>query len=218
MVEYKSNDPLYKLHFSELDEDAVQVLSFEGEESISRLFEYRIELVSDNPELDAKSILNKKATFILTRGGEEPVKLHGIISHFEQRGRTPDYVFYYAVLVPKLWRLTLNFSSNVFQTMNIQQLVTTVLKEAGFAGEDYEFQLNESYPQREYCVQYRETDFDFINRRLEHYGIYYYFDHRDDNEVIVFTDDTNSLPAVALDTEVVYNPNKDSLRTQETIA
>jgi type VI secretion system secreted protein VgrG len=115
MVEYKSNQSFYQLHFSELDEEAVKVLSFEGEENISRLFEYRIELVSNSPELDAKSILNKKATFFLTRGGEEPVKLHGIISHFEQRGRTPEYVFYYAVLVPKMWRLQLNFSINVFQ-------------------------------------------------------------------------------------------------------
>src|SRR5574341_2522837 len=100
MMQYKSNEPFYKLHFSELDEEAVKVLAFEGEESISRLFEYRINLVSEDPELDAKSILNKKATFIMTRGDDEPIKLHGIISHVEQRGRTPEYVFYYAVLVP----------------------------------------------------------------------------------------------------------------------
>lgn len=61
MLQFKSNEPLYQLHFSELEEDAVKVFSFEGEESISRLFEYRFELVSEDPELDAKSILNKKS-------------------------------------------------------------------------------------------------------------------------------------------------------------
>lgn len=218
MLHYKSNEPLYKLHFSELAENAVKVASFEGEESISRLFEYRFELVSEDPELDAKSILNKKATFTLTRGEDDPLKIHGIISHFEQRGRTPDYVSYYAVLVPKLWRLTLNFSSNVFQKMAIEELVAAVLKEAGLSSSDFEFQLNESYPKLDYCVQYRETDFDFINRRLEHYGIYYYFDHRDDNEVLVFADSTNNLKAIAQEEEVVYNPNRDPLSVQETVA
>ncbi|NUM75164.1 hypothetical protein HUU40_12450, partial [candidate division KSB1 bacterium] len=85
MVQYFSNQPLYKLHFSELEENAVKVLSFEGEENLSRLFEYRFDLLSEDAELDAASILNKKATFILTRGDEEPIKIHGIISHFEQR-------------------------------------------------------------------------------------------------------------------------------------
>lgn len=217
MLQYKSNEPLYKLHFSELDENAVKVFSFEGEENISRLFEYRFELVSEDPELDAKSILNKKATFTLTRGEEDPLKIHGIISHFEQRGRTPDYVSYYAVLVPKLWRLTLNFSSNVFQKMDIEELVSAVLKEAGWAGADFEFQLNESYPKLDYCVQYRETDFNFINRRLEHYGIFYYFDHRDDNEVLVFTDSTDNLKAVAQEEDIAYNPNRDPLSTSETV-
>ncbi len=217
MIQYQSNQPLYKLHFSELEENAVKVFSFEGEESISRLFEYRFELVSEDPELDAKSILNKKATFTLTRGEDDPLKIHGIISHFEQRGRTPDYVSYHAVLVPKLWRLTLNFSSNVFQKMDIEDLVSAVLKEAGLAGSDFEFQLNESYPKLDYCVQYRETDFDFINRRLEHYGIYYYFDHRDDNEVLVFTDSVDNLKAVAQDEDIFYNPNRDPLSTSETV-
>lgn len=218
MLHYKSNEPLYKLHFSELEEDAVKVFSFEGEESISRLFEYRFDLISENPELDAKGILNKKATFTLTRGEDEPLKIHGIISHFEQRGRTPDYVSYHAVLVPKLWRLGLNFSSNVFQKMDVEELVSSVLKEAGLAGSDFEFQLNESYPKLDYCVQYRETDFDFINRRLEHYGIYYYFDHREDNEVLVFTDSTDNLKAVAQDEDIFYNPNRDPLSTSETVA
>jgi len=218
VIEYLSNEPLYKLHFSELAEDAVNVVAFEGEESISRLFEYRLQLVSADPALDAKKILNKKATFTLSRGDEEPIKLCGIISHFEQRGSNPEYVSYYAVLVPKLWRLTLNFSSNVFQKMDIEALVTEVLKTAGLAGSDYEFKLNESYPQRDYTVQYRETDFDFINRHLEHYGIYYYFEHRDDNDVVVFTDSIDNLPAVASEAAIIYNPNKDPLSEYETIA
>ncbi len=218
MLHYKSNQPLYKLRFSELSEDAVKVFYFEGEESISRLFEYRFELVSEDPELDAKNILNKKATFTITRGENDPLKIHGIISHFEQRGRTPDYVSYYAVLVPKLWRTELIFQNEVYQRMDVEKLIHKVMETSGLSGGDYEIKLSGSYPEHEYVVQYQETNFNFLNRRLEHYGVFYYFDQREDNEVIVFTDSNESLPAIPTGEGVPYNPNKDPLSETETLS
>jgi type VI secretion system secreted protein VgrG len=217
MVKYQSNQPYYNLHFRELPEDTVDVFAFRGEEHISRLFKYSIDLISEDPEIDATVILNKKATFVLNRGDEDPIMINGVISHFEQRGRTPDYVFYHAELVPKMWRLGLTQDSRVFQKMDIKQIVTQVLKDANFSGEDYEFSLKESYPELEYVVQYNETDFDFINRRLEHFGIFYYFDHRGDNDVVVFTDSNDTLPAIEQADVLSYNPNKDPLSEQETI-
>jgi type VI secretion system secreted protein VgrG len=173
MVTYKTNEPYYELKLSDIPENTLHVLSFEGEEEISRLFKYRIDLISKEPDLDPKDILNKKATFVMNRGDEDPLNTNGIISRFEQRGRTPNYVFYYAELVPKLWRMELTFQSVVYQNKNIEKLVTQVLKNAGFAGQDFEFnKLTGSYPDLEYIVQYQETDFNFINRRLEHYGIF----------------------------------------------
>lgn len=218
MVQYFSNQPFYKLHFSELEENAVKVLSFEGEENLSRLFEYRFDLLSEDAELDAASILNKKATFILTRGDEEPLKIHGIISHFEQRGRTPDYVSYCAVLVPKMWRLTLTYQSEIYQQMNIEKVIKKVMETSGFSGQDFEINLSQSYPELEYVVQYRETNFNFLNRRLEHFGIYYRFDHRNDNDVIVFTDANDNLPKIALDGDLRYSADKDQLDEQETVS
>jgi len=218
MVTYKHNEPYYELHLSQLPEDTVRVLSFQGEEHISRLFVYSFELLSNDPELDSSSILNKKATFVMNRGDEEPIKIHGIISKFEQRGRTPNYVSYYAVLIPKMWRLTLTYLSEIYQKMDVQKIVTQVLKNSGFSGTDYKFNLDESYPELEYIVQYRETNFNFINRRMEHFGIFYYFDHQDDNDVIVFTDSNDLLPAIEQQEDIYYNPNKDPLSEKETIS
>jgi type VI secretion system secreted protein VgrG len=218
MVTYKHNEPYYELHLSELSEDAVHVFSFQGEEQISRLFKYCIELISSDAELDPKDILNKKASFVMNRGDEDPIYINGIISHFEQRGRTPNYVFYYAELVPKMWRLGLTHQSQIFQNMDIKKIVTQVLDDAGFSGQDYEFKLDGSYPELEYVVQYQETDFDFINRRLEHFGIFYYFDHRGDNDVIVFTDTNDQLPAIDQSEDIYYNPNRDPLFETETIS
>jgi len=223
MVKYKHNQPYYELRLSGLPEDAVRVISFKGEEQISRLFKYRIQLFSDDPDLDVSSILNKKATFVMNRGDEDPIEINGIISRFEQLGRTPRSVSYYAELVPKMWRLLLTYSSEIFQktdiaNMDIEKIVIEVLKNSGFSGEDYKLKLSESYPELEYIVQYRETNFNFINRRLEHFGIYYYFDHRGDNDVIVFTDTNDSLPAIDQSEDIYYNPNKDPLSEKETIS
>ncbi|TFG93932.1 MAG: type VI secretion system tip protein VgrG, partial [Calditrichales bacterium] len=218
MVQYKHNEPYYTLQLSELADGAVRVLAFEGAEQISHLFHYRLELLSEDAELDPAAILNKKATLFFNRGDGDPLPVHGIISHFEQRGRTPDYVSYYAELVPRMWRLELNFQSRVFQNLNIEQMITEVLESAEFAGEDFEFKLNETYPDIEFALQYRETDFNFINRRLEHFGIFYYFEHKDEKDVIVFTDVNDNLPAIETEEDITYNANKDPLSERETVS
>lgn len=215
-MNYQYNLPYYELHFSSLAEDAVHVLSFEADEEISNIFEYRIKLISDDPELDASKILNQPATFILNRGDEDPVKINGIISNFEQYGRNPDYVFYSAVLVPRIWRLNLVFQNEVYQHMDIKQVIETVLSKVGLSGKDYKIDLKHKYPKMEYIVQYRETSFNFLNRRLEHFGIYYYFEHQSDSDIIVFTDANTLLPSI--DNSIGYNINKDPLSDNESIS
>ncbi len=219
MVHYKHNEPYYELKLINLPEGSVKVLAFKGEEAISRLFCYKIELVSDDPELDPGDILNQKASLVMNRGDEDPIQIHGIISHFEQRGRTPNYVQYYAELVPRMWRLTLTKQSEIFQKMDIQKIVSQILEDSGFSGTDYNLSdLKESYPELEYVVQHNETNFDFVNRRLEHFGIFYYFDHSGDADVIVFADSNDTLPAIEQSEDIFYNPNRDPLSEKETIS
>jgi type VI secretion system secreted protein VgrG len=217
MVKFKHNEPHFELQLSEIEDGVLRVLSFDGEEAISRPFEYRIELLSDDPEIDPAKILNKAATFVLNRGDEDPVKIHGVISDFEQHGKTARYVSYSAVLVPRLWRLTLTYRNEIYQKMNIEKLIIQVLKDSGFSGDDYKFDLKESYADREYIVQYRETNLNFINRRLEFYGIYYFFDHSGDKDVVVFSDHNDTIQAIASKDDIFYNPNLDPLSQRETI-
>ncbi|MCH8034902.1 MAG: type VI secretion system tip protein VgrG [Bacteroidetes bacterium] len=218
MVTYNYNQPYYDLQFSDLDKDAVKVLSFEGEEKISDLFEYRINLISEDPALDSSKILNKPASFILNRGDEDPIKIHGLISHIEQYGKTTDYVFYQVVLVPRLWSLNLVFQNEVYQKMEIKDVITEVLSDVDLSGGDYNIDLKSSYPENEYIVQYKETSLNFLNRRLEHYGIYYYFDHNGDKDIVVFTDANSKLPGIQTNEAIVCNPNKDPLSEKESIS
>ena len=217
MAELKYNEPFCTIHFSELSSDEVQVDSFSGEEQISHLFEYHLNLFSMNGELNSEDILNKSATFSLLRPHDEPVKIHGIITHFEQRGRFEEYFYYYAVLAPKLWRLSLIYQSEVYQNMDMEVLIRKVLETSGLSGDDFEINLSQSYPQQEYIVQYRETNLNFLNRRLEHFGIYYYFDHRDGNDIVVFTDSNHNLPSIAQSDAVLYHAKQDPLAESELI-
>src|SRR5512135_1783991 len=109
MPEQKFNEPYYKMHFAEIDDDVFGVVSFEGNEEISALFEYRIILVSADPKIDFSKILSKPATFTLIRTDQSTQEIHGIISQIEQFGQSKDHVFYKVVLVPRLWKATLTF-------------------------------------------------------------------------------------------------------------
>jgi type VI secretion system secreted protein VgrG len=216
MVNYKFNAPHYELALSGID-GTVNVLSFEGEEKISDLFEYRIRIVSEDPSLDASKILNNPASFTINRGEDDPIKIHGIISQFEQYGRTPEYVFYKAVLVPRLWRTKLVFQNQVYQNLDIKELLETVLAKNGISGQNFKVDLKSKYPKNEFIVQYRETDYNFISRRCEHFGIFFYFDHSDDKDVVVFTDANSKLPEVASEEPIGFNLNRDMLGSCESI-
>jgi type VI secretion system secreted protein VgrG len=217
MVNYKFNAPYYELKLPGLEEGAIHVLSFEGEEKISELFEYRIKIVSDDPALDSSKILNTSATFILNRGDEDLVKIHGIVSEFEQYGRTPDYVFYKVVLVPQLWRTKLVFQNQVYQEMDIEELLEFLFAKHGLSGQHFKIDLKQKYPRSEFIVQYRETDYNFISRRCEHYGIFFYFDHSGDKDVVIFTDSNSKLPSISSYDPIGYNQNRDMLGSKESI-
>lgn len=217
MAEHKFNEPYYKLHFSDLEDDTFGVVSFEGEEEISGLYEYRIVIASYEKKLDSSKVLNKSATFTMIRPDGSKREIHGIISQFKQFGRTKDEVFYKAVLVPRFWRTKLNFQNEVYQNIEINDLIKTVLDKNGLSGGDFKVDLKNKYPKSEFVVQYRETDFNFLNRRLEHYGIYYYFDHSGGKDVVCFTDDNTKLPDLKLPEPIGYNENQDPFGAVESI-
>ncbi len=217
MFKQNANQAYYSVHLSEIEDESISILSFEGEEKISGLFEYRIDIVSKDTALDSSKILNKPASLTFVRGEEDPEKIHGIISNFEQQGRTPDYAFYKLVLVPKLWRLNLVYQNEVYQKMKIDKLIEEVLSDAGLKGSSLKLELKSQYSEQEYTVQYKETNFNFLNRKLEHYGIFYYFDHSGDSDVIVFTDTNSNLPVIHPSENVDFNENKDVFGDSETV-
>jgi type VI secretion system secreted protein VgrG len=192
----------FQFHGGTLADGTLHVQGFTGVDRISELFRFEIDLVSTRADLDAIALLTNDAWLGIKQGtllagsgkrGVQELKVHGVLASFEQRGKGDHWVSYRAVLVPKLWRLTLTVQSRIFLDKSVVEIVTDVLKGAGLEDEDFQFKASaRGQAKREYVVQYQESDFAFISRLLEHEGIFYHFEHRDARGKVVFGDGTGA--------------------------
>ncbi|MBU0699825.1 type VI secretion system tip protein VgrG, partial [bacterium] len=174
-------------------------------EGISRLTSLSVTIISSNPEI--KNILNKRATLTIRSTQETPDKFfYGVVTKASLTKATHEYGEYTVEIMPAFWLLSLRKQSRIFQKMSVREIVEKVLKDAGFGGDDYSFKTQKTYLKQEYCVQYRESDFNFICRLLEEEGIFYFFQHNAGNgkELLVFGDSTSAYSDCAPLNEVQY--------------
>ena len=205
----------YHITFSELGDEEIHVLSFKGEEHLTRPFLYEIELLSPNRELDMTQILNKQATLKIEREGSDPHEIHGIITCFKQRGQEP-MTSYYVELVPRIWLLGLARQSAVYQYMTLQDLITQILEQRDATGEGYGIEIPlrfemDNNPELEFVGQHNETNLNFLHRRLEHFGVSYFIDHSDGQDTVVFTDRNEAYPAVDYDGALRYRSSSAAI-------
>ena len=170
----------------------LKVTGFSGIEGISRLFEYRIDLCSDAPDIAFADVVGKPCVLeINAPSGSRFV--NGIVRRFERTGEGSSLTYYSAEVVPAHWLLTLRHKSRIFQETNcsdmtIPGIIRKVLEDAGIPSDNFRFALQGSYDTREYVVQYRESEMNFIARLMEDEGIFYFFEHAADKHVMVFGD------------------------------
>jgi len=178
---------------SPLGKDALKLQRMSGSERISTLFEFHYSLLSQSADLKADKILGLGLTLTAELPGGGKRYLHGVVSEFSQTGFGDiDKVYLYrAVVRPWLWFLTRTADCRIFEKKSVPDIVEAVIKSYGFS--DYSLgKLKGTYEPLEYCVQYRETDFNFVSRLLEHEGIHYYFEHHDGRHVLVLADDSGA--------------------------
>ncbi len=171
-----------------LPDDTFTVIRFSGEEGLSQLYRFEVLLVSSQSDLDCAAVVQSPAVFTLERpAGKLP--FHGILESFEQLQQEHGLTVYRAVLVPRLWWLTLTHHNQVFLDKSCPQLIEAVLQDGGLAkGQDFELRLQQSYPAWEYVCQYGESHFAFVSRWMERYGLYYFFEQQDAGEKLIITD------------------------------
>jgi type VI secretion system secreted protein VgrG len=186
--------------------DKVKVVNFTGDEGISRLYEFAIELISDNADLDSDVMLESPASLIIKLGADSR-KIQGIVSHFEAVKQVNNKTIYKAKLVPRLWELSLYHTNEIYLDQTVPEIIETVLKEAGFTNLDYDISgLQGTYKKWPYKCQYGENHLDFISRLMERDGIYYYFAEGDSGEKLVFCDTLNAQETISIP-DILYSPS-----------
>jgi type VI secretion system secreted protein VgrG len=157
-----------------------------GGEELGRLSEYQLDLLSTNAAVDLDKILGKSVTVKLALPGGDKRFYNGYVTRIAQVGMLGRYARYQATMRPWLWFLTRTADCRIFQDMKVPDIVTKVFGDHKSA--DFENKLTGQYRTWDYCVQYRETDFNFVSRLLEQEGIYYYFKHADGRHTLVLAD------------------------------
>ena len=178
-----------------LGEDVLLFRGMSAHEEMSRLFEYRLDLLSSRDSISVDDILGKNVTIKFVLPDDTTRFFNGYVTRFAQGGMYGRYNRYVAIVRPWLWFLTRTADCRIFQDMKVPDIIKAVF--ADHPSADYKMELTATYRKWTYCVQYRETDFNFVSRLMEHEGIGYYFRHSDGHDTLVLTDSTSKHTPVS---------------------
>src|SRR5208337_3413214 len=170
--------------------DEVGLLGLEGTETLGRLPSFELQLISEKKSLDPKQILGQTVGVTLNLGNGKQRYFHGYAVQFGRATFRTRYVAYQVTVVPWLWFLTRATNCRIFQNKTVVDIVQKVCKDHGF--DQIELRLKGNYTAWEYCVQYRETDFNFVSRLLEQEGIYYFFKYEEEKHTLILADSPSS--------------------------
>src|SRR5580765_1135497 len=174
-------------------DDVLLFYGMHAREELGRLSEYQLDLLSQKKDINPNDILGKNVTVKIELPDDSIRFFNGFVTRFAQGGSLGRYVRYSVVVHPWLWFLTRTTDCRIFQEMTVPDIVKKVFGDHPDA--DFKFELTGSYRKWTYCVQYRETDFNFVARLLEEEGIYFYTRHTDGHHTVVLTDSTSKHTA-----------------------
>ncbi len=186
-----------------LGDDTLIVESFGGTEEISHLYSFVVEVKSHRTSLSLDALVGKHVTLGITLGDYRKRYISGYVRRFVQPSSREDLNHYRVEIVPWLWFLTQRSDCRIFQEKTALEIIKEVFDAAGFSGH-YEMKTTATYRKREYCVQYRETDFNFVSRLMEEEGIFYYFTHTSDSHMLVLGDNPGAYKPLQPTGDVIY--------------
>ncbi len=198
---------------SPLGPDVLLLNEMGGGEELGRLFNYELQLTSLDANIDLNQLLGKPMSvgLQLADGGER--HFHGIVARCSQNIDQGQFASYQVTLRPWLWLLSRTSDCRIFQNLSIPQIIKQVFRDLGFS--DFEDALSRPYREWEYCVQYRETSFDFVSRLMEQEGIYYFFRHEQDRHVLVLADAYGAHTTVPGYASIPYYPKDEQQRERD---
>src|SRR5262245_35296537 len=195
-----------------LGDDVLLFHGLHAREELGRLGEYQLDLLSPKADIKANDILGKNVTVKLALPDDSTRYFNGFVARFAQGGTFGRYNRYHASVRSWLWFLTRTADCRIFQEMTVPDIVKKVFGDHPTA--DFKLELTGAYRKRNYCVQYRETDFNFVSRLLEEEGIFYYTRHTDGHNTIVLTDSTGKLSTTPGYEKVSYVSPEEVVRPE----
>jgi type VI secretion system secreted protein VgrG len=193
------------LAFEPLGADC-DLLSLNGSEGMSELSRWHVVVRSSDGDLDLEKAVGQGAELLVTDAAEGHVrKIFLVVAAISHESALRDGHHYEFDLVPVEWLLTQRSGYQIFQGKTAPEIVTQVLQDNGISGPKVVWRLTGTYSERDYCVQYDETDWAFCERLLADDGISYWFDVADDQPVIVFGDDAHSYDGIDVPTVVPFD-------------
>jgi type VI secretion system secreted protein VgrG len=219
--EYTQDNRLIRV-MTPLGKDVLLLQRFSGEEGVSRLFRFDLYMHSENRSISFDSIVGRKATIAIKLPDQSERYINGIISSFSQSGSTPleggttprIFAHYHATLFPHLWMLTRTSDCRIFQNKTAPEIIQMIFEEHKL---EFKNRLHGSFEPREYCVQYRESDFNFVSRLMEEEGIFYFFEHERDKHTLVMANNPSEFKPCHLHPEVSYKTIIGEHKMEEVI-
>ncbi len=200
--------------FTPLAENTLLFYQMYGKERLNEPFEYNVELLSTDHAIDPRQLLGKSITIQLLLEDGNWRYFNGVISRFGQSGNLNNLARYQATVRPWLWLLTRTSDCRIFKDKSAPAIIKEIFRGQGFS--HFKEKLSGSHAIREYCVQYRETNFNFVSRLMEEEGICYYFEHEGDKHHLVLTDSVGSHTTFPGYAEIPYhNDSGGSDRTRK---
>jgi type VI secretion system secreted protein VgrG len=209
-IELPPNDPIT----ADNGGDLLLMAALSGYEAISRLFQLDLTLHSTETDIQLGSILGQPARITIGLQDESERYFNGIVSSFSQVGaiKATDgsgaitLTEYRATLVPWLWLLTRQSDCRIFQNLSVPEIIAQILAKPEYQDTaHFETRFHGDFPKREYCVQYRETDFNFVSRLMEEEGIWYFFEQTSDEHVLILANYSGCVEEVSSSSLFTYD-------------
>jgi type VI secretion system secreted protein VgrG len=198
---------------------ALDLSRFTCREGVSQLYEIVADASVDRADapLAFDAVLGHAATITIDLPGDKKRFFHGIVRGITQGGANTAKGSFAAVpyrfeIVPTLWLLTRRTNSRMFQQMSVKDILAKVL-----TGLTTRYELNATYEPRDYCTQYRETDFDFASRLMEEEGIYYFFEHADGQATLVLGDTPGTHKALPVQSALRFEAFEGGTRAEDRV-
>jgi type VI secretion system secreted protein VgrG len=196
-----------------LGKDALLIRHIQGREGISQLYSFEIDAFAPNErEIDFAAIVGQPVCVSAVLKTQGKRFFHGIVKSFVRGARGTHATAYRLEIVPSFWLLSQRTQSRIFQQISVPDILKKVLQDL-----DADFELVGDFQPRDYCVQYRESDFAFASRIMEEEGIFYFFRHNEDGHQLVIANSSQSHEELPFDSKLFYDDTRGGIEDDEII-